>query len=326
MKFYQEVIPRQIEQYREILENISFNQVNFGGGTPTIADPQTLEELYQRIPNFIHIPVKSTEVSPYTASDEHLALFSRYGFNYVSMGVQTLSTRILTAQNRLFTSKDRLIHICRQLDHYNIISNIDLIFYLDTGGPEDLQQAGEDLAQVMTEIKPVSITLHSNYQAEKQPQNRQAMIRLIKEMIKAYPVYQCVNSLLEEADVEKDLKGSAEYRLMREKKHFNFYMIHKIPDSHVYGHNILGIGEYGNFKPRYNYFYIFDYIDKYLWREFLKKLKSEALELIKIRKKLGLSYQELVSEDNFFSDEQDKEKFNKIVKEAGYPYYEFNHW
>ncbi|NIM12683.1 MAG: radical SAM protein [Candidatus Aminicenantes bacterium] len=324
--FYNHVLPQQIRQYRPTLERTAFDQVYFGGGTPTIAAAQTLASIYDQVPHFKDIPVKITEASPYTVTDEHLDLFRAYGFNYVSIGVQTLSARILEAQNRKVVGKDKLIHICNRLHEYGIISNIDLIFYLDTGGLDDLEQTRSDLIEIMSEIRPVSITLHSNYMKEKTLAKQAAMMRLIKEMPEKYPEYgyRCVNALLREADIEEDTKNAAEYRLMREHEDFHFYMTPKIPQSHAYGHNMLALGTYEKFKPRYNYYYIYDYMDKYVFKSMFNKYRSIGLDFKKIREELGLSNHGYIVSDEFFKDETGKERFREIVKEGGLPYYEFN--
>jgi coproporphyrinogen III oxidase-like Fe-S oxidoreductase len=318
--FYRSVIPGQIREYQATLETVTFEQVYFGGGTPTIADVQTLEGVYKQIPHFKEIPIKITEASPYTVTDEHIDLFHTYGFTYVSLGVQTLSKRILENQNRKVVEKEKLIHISDRLNRCDIIGNIDLIFYLDTGGLGDLEQTRQDMVEVMEQIKPVSITLHSNYLVEKSLAKQVAMIRLIKEMLAIYPQYRCVNALLEESESEEDMKYAAEYRLMRAHEDFHFYMSPKIPQSHAYGHNMLALGTYEKFKPRYNYYYIFDYMDKYSFKSLLEKYRFIALEFENTRRKLGLPSDRYMTGGDFFKDEEGREKFKKIIKAAGLPY------
>lgn len=322
--FYREVLPGQIEQYRPTLEREPFGQVYFGGGTPTIGDAGTLEALYKQIPGFRDIPVKATESSPYTVTDDHIDLFHDYRFSYVSMGVQTLSERILKTQHRVVVDKEKLHHVCRRLDRYGIISNIDLICYLDTGGIEDLVQTREDLETVMSGIRPVSITIHYNYRSNKSYEKREAMVRLLNEMIARYPEYMCVNGLLEKEDIEYDMNHSAEYRLMRDHKDFMFYMLPKIPDTHTYGHNMLALGEYRELKPRYNFFYVYDFMDKYAYLSMLDKLDSFIREFNRGREKMGLPPQRYVGREDFFADEGEKEKFKVIVKQFGLPFHDFN--
>lgn len=323
-EFYNKVIPRQVAEYRDILEKVTFDQAYFGGGTPTIADPKTLERVYKGIPGFNDIPIKTTEASPFTITDEHIDLFRQYGFVYVSFGVQTLSKSVLEKQNRLAVSEEKLHHICRRFDEYDIISNIDMIFYLDSGELEDLEITRSDLDIMMSSIRPVSMTLHYNYRTTKSFEKRKAMIDLIKEMLEKYPEYQRVNMLLEESDVEYDMENSAEYRIMRKQRDFNFYMLPKAPQSHAYGHNMLSIGEYGSIKPSYNYYYIFSFKDKYILKDFYKKSRSLNQDFERIRDQAGLAHHNFTQNNTFFVDETGKEKFKEIIKQTRYPYYELN--
>ncbi len=322
-RFYNQVLPQQIEQCRPTLESAAFDQVYFGGGTPSICDARTLEKTFERIPGFKDIPVKLTEASPFTVTDEHIELYHKYGFKFVSMGVQTMSARILKAQNRRFVDKETLIHFCNLLERYNILSNLDLIFYLDTGGLEDLEYSKNDLHEMMSDIRPASITIHSSYLAKKTLEKQLAMIRLIKEMVETYPQYQCVNALLRESEIEMDMKKVAEYRLMRKEKDFHYYMMPKVASSHRYGHNMIALGTYEKFKPRYNYYYIYDYMDKYTFKQMYHQYKSISDDFEETRKQLGLPCDEYIVTDSFFKSEADRERFKVLVKGAGLPYYDF---
>jgi coproporphyrinogen III oxidase-like Fe-S oxidoreductase len=321
-RFYHQVLPRQIQQYRPILDKVAFEQVYFGGGTPSICDARTLEKTFERIPNFKNIPVKSTEAAPFTITDEHLALYHQYGFKFVSMGVQSLSPRILEAQNRRYVDEETLIRFCSLLENYDIISNIDLIFYLETGQLEDLEQNRKELGEVMSRIRPASITIHSSYLAKKSAEKQLAMIHLIKEMLEEYPEYQSTNALLEDSEIEVDIKYAAEYRLMRKEKDFHFYMTPKLPESHRYGHNMVALGTYEKFKPRYNYYYIYDYMDKFSFKALTKKYKFLYTEFEETRSRLGLPSDKYMTTGDFFKTEAAREKFKKTVKEAGLLYYD----
>jgi coproporphyrinogen III oxidase-like Fe-S oxidoreductase len=323
-EFYQTVLPQQIEQYRPALEGVGFDQVYFGGGTPTIAAADVLEQLYRQLPGFRHIPFKASEASPYTVTDAHLELFHTYRFNYVSLGVQTLCSRILDAQNRLKADSRKLEHVCRQLARYGIVANIDLIFYLDSGELTDIEYSRRDLDEIMSALRPASITLHFNYMIERSLEKREAMMELINEMLEKYPEYRCVNGLLTEEDVRGDMEQAAEYRLMRSHTDLDFYMMPKIPQSHHYGYNMLALGQYGEFKPRYNYFYIYDFVDRYAYRQMLRRYKSIYLDYVDIRRQMGLSHLPVVTEDCFFKDEGGRQQFEQTVKEARLPYYDFN--
>lgn len=319
--FYHGQLPAQIDRMRDLLSEVSFDQIYFGGGTPTIVDPQTLETLYGQIPNFDRIPFKAGEASPDTVTDEHIDLFGRRGFNYVSLGVQTLSQRVLEANNRPPTALDRLRDICQRLERWGIVANLDLILFLDTGTETDLSDTRRDLETLMAVVEPASITLHYNYHISKKLALRRAMMREAREMMARFPSYSCVNSLLEEGDAEMDMLHSAAYRLMCRAKDMDYYMMPKIPWMHPYGHNMLALGEYGQFRVRYNFYYIYDFIDKFTYGRVLQRNRSVALDHDRIRLRLGLppsGYREMAG---FFVDQEGERQFEGIVTEANVPFH-----
>lgn len=239
--FYSLTLPLQIKEFEPILRNKRFNEVYFGGGTPTLAAAPVLEKIFRLIPRFREIPLKSFEASPYTITDEHIALLRRYGFSYISLGVQSLSSRILKSNNRLFVPRRRLKEICRKLEKTGIIFNLDLICYLDKGDTRDIPQFREDLAHVMKKLSPPSITIHYNYKTAKTMERRKALLRLLKESL-AHSSYKCVNSLLKTSDARADICVNAEYRLMKTSHDFFNYMWAKAPTMPPWGNNVLSLG------------------------------------------------------------------------------------
>ena len=140
-------------------------------------------------------------------------------------------------------------------------------------------------------------------------------------MLEKYPEYRIINGILTDSAVDYDMNNSAEYRLMREQFDFNFYMLQKVPQIHPFGHNMLTVGEHGNIKPRYNFYYVYDFIDKYLWKDSFKHARKLDREFAGIRKKLKLPHFDFINKP-FFSDETGKERFKDILTQSGYPYYD----
>lgn len=320
LDFYQRRLPAQIQDMGELLPEVPFDQIYFGGGTPTIVDPQVLEGIYNQIPHFDRIPFKAGEASPDTITDEHIDLFARRGFSYISLGVQTLSERVLEANNRPHVSPHRLREICRRLEQGGITANLDLILFLDTGEERDLNITRRDLELLMDDVKPASITLHYHYHIPKRLPLRRAMMETAQEMMGRFPAYSCVNSLLEEEDAREDMLHSAAYRLMRHAKDMDYYMMPKIPWMHPYGHNMLALGEYLQFRVRYNFYYIYDFIDKYTYARVLEQNRSVALDYDRVRRRLG--FQPVGYEDmaEFFADPDGRKQFKQIVAEANLPF------
>ncbi len=311
--FYEVILPSQIKSYKLLFQNAIIDEVYFGGGTPTIANADKLEAIYIQIPNFRNIPIKSTEASPFTLTDEHIALFHKYKFSYVSLGVQSLSRKILTKNNRLLVTRERLKEICGKLDRTGVIYNLDLICYLDKGDERDIAQFRGDLEYVLKELKPVSITVHSNHIAKPSRIKTRALLCLIKDCLGVHSEYKCVNSLLRIQDVSNDMLLNAEYKLLRKSFGFFNYLWDKYPAMPPYGYNVIALGSNRKFdifvnsnvgvcgfSPKTNRVLPIPIDPR-------KKIISDS-----IRKKLGLPY---YSRSQFFFDGEDKKKFTNLFIE-----------
>lgn len=238
-----QLIKEQINLYYDIFKSVKFEQVYFGGGTPTILDAKKLERLFTLIPDFEKIPIKCIECSPNTLSVEHLQLFQRYNFSFISMGVQTLQENICKWQNRYYVTKEELRLISKALSNSNIYFNYDMICYLGKGDIRDIPKFKEDLSYIMKYCKPSSICIHQHHQTEFSEEKTRYLINLLKELTDDKDLgYECINSQLEEEDVKFDTMYQAQYRLVREKRNFNHYMWKRYPMIPVKDYDVLGIG------------------------------------------------------------------------------------
>jgi hypothetical protein len=311
--FYNRFIIEEIMKYKQLFSNIDFDQVYFGGGTPTYTNSSNLEKMYNSIPNFMKIPIKMSEVHPYSVTDKHWDLFIKYKFKYISMGIQTFSERILIKQNRIPVSKQKLLNICTKMRNAGIILNADLIFFLDTGEMSDLILGKQDLFYVLAVLKPTSLVIHLNYRVKQTKEKNIAVMKMIRQAIKLFPSYKCVNSLLDLKDALEDSKKNAEYRLMRDNFDFDFYMIHKYPLLPVYGYNILGLGYFKNIKVTTNFNFVTFLTDqnRIKVKTIDKKIYNLYRESINIRRHLQLKYYKY--SDNFFKLKSDRLVFQKYI-------------
>jgi radical SAM superfamily enzyme len=313
--FYNKILDNQIREYHEILKKTKFNEVAFGGGTPTIAGTRTLEKLFKRIPNFEKIRLKIIESSPEALTERHIELFKKYNFTTISIGVQTFSQNLLRKQGRVSLDLRRLEYFCRKIERYGMISNIDLILFLDETGGVDLFQERQDLEYDLSELRPVEIVLHTRYSSKRTSKEHRAAVNLIKEMLKKYPEYICINSLLQRNEAVNQA-----YRLMRKSLGYTFYLQSVTPLPGNYGYNILPLGYYEGLylcASFYNlhfeittkpFFKLFSK-DKF-WLEKHRHYKAFA----NTRKKLGLSYEEF-DKKHFFVDKTGENEFQRISKQ-----------
>lgn len=315
--FYDEVLPRYVDAYRDTLETVRFDEIYFGGGTPTIADPEVMERMFQGLPGFDAIPLKMIEFHPHSLTREHIDLWRKYCFQYVSFGVQTLSREILEQHGRFIVDGARLERICRWLDEAEIISNADLIFFLQSGSVRDLAQSRADLTYAMSELRPVAITVHSNHKHSDSYEKRAVMIEMVNDVLSLHPEYRCVNSELRPSDIETDIWPKGEYRLMRKDHRFHMFFTPKVGSNYRYGYNTLALGQYEDVKPTSNFYYAvykgegtnFDLRES----DFNAGFHRIEEDFGRARRALGLPHPTFVEFDDFFTDAEGRDRFRAEV-------------
>ncbi|MFA6807566.1 MAG: radical SAM protein [Eubacteriales bacterium] len=317
--FYENILPGQVEFYSGVLKTAKFQQVFFGGGTPNLISGVLLDQMFSMLSGFKRIPQKMFEVNPWFLTDEHIEVLKKWDFTLISMGVQTLNRDVLKKNNRDYVGVEKLRAICSSLHGAGIMTSMDLLALINRGDISDLEQVRDDLDKIMSDVCPTEIVLHINYRQELPVSLLSEIIKLIREMIGRYPEYQCVNSLLTEAEAAKYYRKYPAFRLMRKNQSYTFYMQPLIPRPGTDGHNMLAIGHYKGINL------ITDYLDNsfYLSQkhykvrtcdsnpQYFEKKKNDYLEYQKIRRQLGLYYAEIP--DSPFYNSNDYETYKKII-------------
>ena len=246
------VLIPQIQAESALLESVDFSEVYFGGGTPTYLSPTSLKKVFDSIPNFKRIPNKCIEGSPSTLQQAHIDLFKDYGFNFVSIGIQSLQRDVCSWQNRIFLSKAQIIHLSNVLHESGIYFNYDLISYLGRGDFRDLPGLKEDLHFIMSECRPSSINIHQHHQTTYTTEKMIQLYNLMRDAVATYPEYECINARLQDEDAFNDIVYQAQYRLVREKRDYTHYMWNKYPEIPVMGWDIYSVGYVEGISPKSN--------------------------------------------------------------------------
>lgn len=240
--FIDQTLPAQINRYGDLLEELRFDEVYFGGGTPTLIDASSWEGIFQQIPHFAEIPIKCFEATPETMTFEHLELLKRHHFSYISLGVQTLDPDICRWQNRKHIHPEQLRYLSSVLREQHMYFNLDLICYLGAGDITDIPDFRKDMDFLMRECKASSICIHQLLQSHFTCEKTKMLVDLIKEMLDRYPEYECINSELLDEDITEETMYRVEYRLVREKREFRHYMWNKFPSIPIEGYDVLALG------------------------------------------------------------------------------------
>ena len=131
------------------LGNYTFNCIYIGGGSPSSLDISLLDKMFTNLSSYI--PLESLdeftiECNPKDITEEFVKLISKYHISRVSIGVQTLNSRLQKVINR-FVTFDELkekINLLRENGITNI--NLDMIYAIPTETLDDLKL---DLVEIL---------------------------------------------------------------------------------------------------------------------------------------------------------------------------------
>lgn len=242
------LLPDQINKVKELFDNINFDEVYFGGGTPTIANHHTLEKLFKSIPNFINILNKCIEASPDTLTGDHVKLFKEYKFNFVSVGIQTLDPMIAYRQNRCYISHQECINLAHYLVANGFYTNFDMICFLNYGDIRDIPQFERDLDFLMKEALPTSITIHQQHYAFQTIEKTKALMEIIRNKLlevnnfTILKPWKCVNATLYDSDAKMDAMYRAEYKIARCKYEYMHHLWDKYNLNLKNQYDVLALG------------------------------------------------------------------------------------
>ena len=247
-----DVLPDQLLLYQDLFHEIIFDEVYFGGGTPSLISAEQWKHIFNLIPNFERINVKCMECSPSTITMEHIKLFEKYRFSYISLGIQSLNQGICRKYNRTYVSKEYILFLSNLLREHHLYFNYDLICYMQYGDVRDLPEFERELDFLMRQCKPSSIVCHQLHQTHFTLEKTNYLMKLLRKKINENPDYECINAELKDEDVYLDTTYQAEYRLVRENRNFRHYMWNKFPTLPMVGYDVFAVGYVQNMSIKSN--------------------------------------------------------------------------
>jgi len=145
-----------------------FPTVYFGGGTPSLLTPNFFEAILSKVGQFSEVTV---EFNPEDATLEKLKALKEIGVNRISLGIQSLSSKVLRKLGRSQSPEDNLKALESVLSVFSNVS-VDLIY----GAPG--QKADEFLEEVdkITEYPIKHLSLYALTVYEETP-----LSQLVKE-------------------------------------------------------------------------------------------------------------------------------------------------
>ncbi|WP_317129219.1 radical SAM family heme chaperone HemW [Algoriphagus kandeliae] len=104
------LIAREAILRKDFLNGESITTIYFGGGTPSLAKPEWLEEILSAIhTNFkLDLQEVTLEANPDDLSPKKLAAWKKLGIDRLSLGIQSFQDEVLQFYNRAHNSKESL--------------------------------------------------------------------------------------------------------------------------------------------------------------------------------------------------------------------------
>jgi len=137
---YVRAMLREMETRHDDWQEEEFTTIYFGGGTPSLLQPQELERLLDAIYRYFPVsahPEITLEANPDDLSGSYLSSLATLSVNRLSIGVQSFDDQELRLLNRRHTAKEAIgaVKRCKEAGFSNI--SVDLIF----GLPEQTSEA-----------------------------------------------------------------------------------------------------------------------------------------------------------------------------------------
>jgi oxygen-independent coproporphyrinogen-3 oxidase len=147
---YVQQVRQEIRSRNHLWRDRDVETLYFGGGTPSLVDPQYILDIVDELANagfkFKTSSELTIEINPATISEEKLRMYLKAGINRFSVGAQTFDDSLLKMCGRKHSAQDTR-ETLKLLQTYDLNYSFDLLFALPgqtlDGVNKDLQEVVE---------------------------------------------------------------------------------------------------------------------------------------------------------------------------------------
>ena len=161
---YLKAVVRELEIRKDYVENEAIETIYWGGGTPSLLQPDDFELVFNAINRFFKLspnPEITLEANPDDMTRAYVSALRQLPFNRISMGVQSFHTNDLRVLNRRHTAQQALnaVSLCHKAGYDNL--SIDLIYGLPG---QTMQMWEENLEKALQLQIPHLSTYYLSYE------------------------------------------------------------------------------------------------------------------------------------------------------------------
>ncbi|MDM8534582.1 radical SAM family heme chaperone HemW [Clostridiaceae bacterium HSG29] len=157
---YFDYLLKEIEMYKEVLNQFKVVTIYFGGGTPSLVDALYIEKVVNKIKEYTDlndILEFTIEVNPGTLNREKLEVYKKVGINRISIGLQSTNNNTLKMLGRIHDYDEFLdsYNLIREVGFNNV--SVDLMF----GLPGQTVEMFESSIDKVIKLNPEHISAYS---------------------------------------------------------------------------------------------------------------------------------------------------------------------
>lgn len=157
---YLDYLEKSMDYYASVFKKRSFRNIYIGGGTPNIFGKKRLGQLFSRLINnysFFQNTQRTCECNPHWVSKDFFSVLVDYGFNRISLGVQSLGPKALAAAKRDYQKPARIKKVIKAAKESGIRDiNVDLIAGLPGDNTDSFLESFKSIALA----KPSNIVVY----------------------------------------------------------------------------------------------------------------------------------------------------------------------
>ena len=157
---YKEFLIEKMKKFSPLFKGIKFKNFYMGGGTPSVFSEKQLDEIFENLFSLFDFEKKgekAIEFNPSTTTLEKLKILDKHEFNKFSIGVQSLSRRVLRINKRIYQTEKMVEDAIKNFKKTGInYINVDLLLGLKGDSPEEFLKSFE----VLTDLQPNNICIY----------------------------------------------------------------------------------------------------------------------------------------------------------------------